>query len=160
MGRFEYVKISRLEILSWVREFCKLLLKSILKVVMLINGWVLFQFFSVEDKVIIESQYWILGLDPLVLGRWFVGFDPGSARVVHCHHWVIFLDFPIQCWNLKSFMVVANAIGSFMFIEDDQLLGFDCSTPRIMVDMDLSEGLPNELEVLWDGSYYTHKLNY
>ena len=52
------------------------ILKFVLKVLTLVNGWVLFQFLSVEDKEVIESQYWILGVGSLVLGRWHVGFDP------------------------------------------------------------------------------------
>lgn len=74
--------------------------------------------------------------------------------------WVILPDFPIQCWKLKGFMVVANSIGSFMHIEYAQLLGFYHSAPRLMVDMDLSNGLPDDLEVLWDGGSFTQNIDY
>ena len=83
----------------------------------------------------------------MVLKRWYSGFDPRSEKQVRRHLWVILPDYPIQCWNLEGFMVVVTAISSFMLIEDDQLLGFDRSSPRVMVDMDLSDGLPDELEV-------------
>ena len=67
VGRFEYFKLSRSVILAWVREVWKPILKTIPKVVMLINGWVPFQFLTIDDKTTIESQYQILGLGYLVL---------------------------------------------------------------------------------------------
>ena len=57
-------------------------------------------------------------------------------------------------------MVVVTAISSFMLIEDDKLLGFDRSAPRVMVDMDLSNGLPDELEVQWEGGTFVQRLDY
>ena len=67
VGRFEYFNLSRSVILSWVREVWKSILKIVPKVVMLINGWVPFQFLTVDDRTTIESQYQILGLGYLVL---------------------------------------------------------------------------------------------
>ena len=43
----------------------------------------------------------------------------------------------------------------FMLIEDDQILGFDRLAPRVLVDMDLLDGLPDELEVQWDGGSFS-----
>ena len=67
VGRFEYFKLSCSVILAWVREVWKPILKTVPKVVMLINGWVPFQFLTVDDRTTIESQYQILGLGYLVL---------------------------------------------------------------------------------------------
>lgn len=68
IGRFEYIKPYRSDILAWVQECWKPLLKSVPKVLTLVNGWVLFQILSIEDREAFESQYWILGLGSLVLG--------------------------------------------------------------------------------------------
>lgn len=51
-------------------------------------------------------------------------------------------------------MAIDNSIGTFMLIEDDQLLGYKRSAPRVMVDMHLSNGLPDEIEVFWDGGKF------
>ena len=42
VGRFEYLKLSREAILSWVREHWRPLLKFVPKVLSLVNGWTLF----------------------------------------------------------------------------------------------------------------------
>ena len=42
ISRFEYVKPSISAILAWVREYWNPVLKSVPKVLTLVNGWVLF----------------------------------------------------------------------------------------------------------------------
>ena len=44
VSKFENNKLSRLEILSWVREKWKPLIKNISRVLLLVNGWIIFQF--------------------------------------------------------------------------------------------------------------------
>ena len=39
VGKLEFVKLSRLELLDWVREKWKPLIKTILRVLMLMKGW-------------------------------------------------------------------------------------------------------------------------
>ena len=88
-----------------------------------------------------------MGEGSLVLKRWHSGFEPLYEKLIRRHLWVIMPEFPIQCCNLKGFMAVVNTIGSFMLIEEDQLLGFDRLTPHVLVDMDLTDSLPDEWEV-------------
>ena len=125
--------------LSWVREQWKPILKAVPRVLSLVNGWTLFQFLMEEDRAIVENRYWIIGEGSLVLKRWHLGFEPWSERMLQRHLWVILPDFPIQCWNLKGFMAIPKSIGTFMLIEDEQLLGFERSALRVLVDMDLSD---------------------
>ena len=42
-------------------------------------------------------------------------------------------------------MGVPNAIGTFILMEDEHLMGFEQSTPHMLVDLDLSKGLSAEL---------------
>ena len=58
------------------------------------------------------------------------------------HLWVIFLGFPLHCWNLKGFMVVVNSIGKFILIEEENLMGFEWKTPHVLVEIDMEEGVP------------------
>lgn len=97
----------------------------------------------------------MLGQGSLVLSRWHVSFDRWIERPVKHHLWLFLVDSSIQCWNLKGFIGIANTIGKFILMEDDQLLGFKrCSSPRVLVEMDCSEGLPAEWEVIWDGGFF------
>ena len=56
-------------------------------------------------------------------------------------------------------MTVTNSIGTFMLIEDEQLLVFERSSPRVLVDMDLSKVLPSNLEVIWEGGAFVQCLD-
>ena len=47
-----------------------------------------------------------------------------------------------------------------MLVEDEQLLGFERSAPRIFVDLDITDRLPYELEVIWEGGTSIQNLDY
>ena len=47
----------RADVLAWVRDCWKPLLKLVPKVLSLVNGWFMFQFMMVEDCDIIAAQY-------------------------------------------------------------------------------------------------------
>ena len=46
-------------------------------------------------------------------------------------------------------MEIANSIGRFILIKDDQLLGFDQRAPWMLVEIDMEEGLIEEIKVIW-----------
>ena len=160
VGKFEYTKLGWLTILAWIREVWKLVIRYIPQVVLLANGWIIFQFLYEEDRQIINRHLWVIGQGSLVLSRWHVGFDPQHEKLVKRHLWVILPDFPVHHWNLKGFMGKANAPGKFILMEDNQLLGFERVSPRVLVESDVIEGLLAELEVLWEGGSFIQRLDY
>lgn len=97
IGKFEYLKPSRADILSWVRLKWKGVVNNIPRILQLSNGWLLFLFLSKEDRMVVESRYWILGMGSLVLDRWHTAFDPKKEVLNRRHLWVILSDFPLQC---------------------------------------------------------------
>lgn len=48
-------------------------------------------------------------------------------------------------------MAVANSIGRFILMEQEQLTGAEKRPPRMLVEIDSSEGLPGEIEIVWEG---------
>ena len=49
VGNFEYIKISLSTILAWIREVWKPLIHYVSRVILLDNGWIIFQFLYQED---------------------------------------------------------------------------------------------------------------
>ena len=47
-------------------------------------------------------------------------------------------------------MKTTNSFGTFILMEDEHLLSGECSTPHMVVDLDASEGLLVELEIIWE----------
>ena len=86
----------------------------------------------------------------MVISRWHVGFDLVLENIRKRHLWFILPNFPVHCWNLKGFMGIANSLGRFILMEDEQLLGFERVSSRVLVEMEVEEGLPAELEVFWE----------
>ena len=56
MGKFEFVKLSRIEILDWIREIWKEFIKNILRVLSLVNGWLFIIFISKEDRNTVDEH--------------------------------------------------------------------------------------------------------
>ena len=57
-------------------------------------------------------------------------------------------------------MVVANSIGRFVLTNEEQLLSSERKIPHMLVDMDVEKGLPEEVEVIWDGGSFIQRLDY
>jgi hypothetical protein len=51
-------------------------------------------------------------------------------------------DFPIEFWSVRIFEVVANSVGSFVFFDEKSLHWNNKRLMWVLVDLDLSKGLP------------------
>ena len=60
VGKLEYIHPSREEILDWIKVSWNHIIVNFPKVIIL-NGWLVFQFILIEDCKVIESCLWVLG---------------------------------------------------------------------------------------------------
>ena len=44
-----------------------------------------------------------------------------------------------------------KSIGKFINIEYEQLFGFEWKAPKVFVEMDTANGIPKELQFMWEG---------
>ena len=51
-------------------------------------------------------------------------------------------------------MGITNSLSKFFLMEDDQLLGFERVSPKVLVDMVVAEVFPVELKVIWEGGFF------
>ena len=68
------------------------------------------------------------------------------------------LPFPL--WNKNVLEGIANSIGRFVAVETDFLLAFDKMIARVLVELDVSLGLPAEVEILCGECLFIQKLDY
>ena len=161
VGNMEFVKLFLLDLMNWVRDKWKPLNKMVLRVLMLMNDQFCFIFLLVEDqKILIEDRFWVIEYGTLVLLRWHSGFNPWKERLKKMNLWVFLIEFSLHCWNLARFMVVDKAIGHFILIEEYFMLASVIRLPRMLVQVDILEGLPTELEVVWGGGLFVQRLDY
>ena len=52
-------------------------------------------------------------------------------------------------------MVIGNIIGQFIMVEECTLTTHDRRMPKILVDMDITEGLLDFLDVQWEAGSFT-----
>ena len=57
-------------------------------------------------------------------------------------------------------MKTASSLGTFILMEDEHLFGCECSMPHMLVDLDVSEGLPVDMEIIWEKGSIIQKLDY
>ena len=55
---------------------------------------------------------------------------------------------------------IRNTIGRFVAVEDDFHLAYDKQVARILVEMDISQGLPAEVDILCNEHLLIQRLNY
>lgn len=120
----------------------------------------MFQFLTEDERASIEQRFWVFSIGSLVLKRWHNGFDPRTEKLLIRHLWIILPGFPMHCWNIGGFMAVANSVGWFILMEEEQLMGAERRSPRMLVDIDSSDGLLGELEVVWEGGSFMQQLDY
>ena len=104
-------------------------------------------------------QHGVTG-SPLVLGRWHSCFDPLRERVTKRHPWVLLPSLPFPLWNLNILEGIANTIGRFVAVDEDFHLSFDKRMARVLVEFDISHGLPAEVEILCKERLLVQKLDY
>ena len=96
----------------------------------------------------------------LVLGHWHSHFDPLRERVTKRHLWVLLPSLPFPLWNLNILEGIANTISHFVAVDDDFHLSFDKRMARVLVEMDISLGLPTDVEILCKDRLLVQKLDY
>ena len=55
---------------------------------------------------------------------------------------------PFPLWSINILEGIANTIAIFVAVEDDYHLTYDKRMERVLVEMDISHGLPTEIEIL------------
>ena len=68
---------------------------------------------------------------------------------------VLLSEFPCIVGPLEAFKLVENNIGHFILVEEETILAAQEFMSNIMVDNEVSEGLPTEIEVIWDGGSFS-----
>lgn len=126
----------------------------------LVNGWIIFHILSISDREKIEEGVWLIGRGSLVFTRWSLGFNQLVERMRIRHLWVALWGFPIHLWSHKVLMDVGNLLGKSVFMEDTMLLGMDKCCAKILVEIDISHGLPDTVDIVWKGTSFVQLVDY
>jgi hypothetical protein len=63
--------------------------------------------------------------------------------------WVLLPGLPLHLWNEKALQAIGNSIGHFICVDSKTFTGPDKKMARILVEIDIHEGLLESLVIDW-----------
>jgi len=89
-----------------------------------------------------------------------VAFDPLTEHFQLRHLWVLLPRLPIHLWNEGALKAIENALGRFISLDNSSLQNTSRKMGRILVEVDIHEGLPEVMDIEWCGHHIKQRLDY
>ena len=137
---------------NWTTN-CQILLCS--------KGFFVVQFDSQEDyQKIIEQGPWFWGRAGLFLTPWFPDFDANTMVVTKMPVWVRLPNLPLPLWHHLVLEEIGNLLGKFIKSDTDRNEQGLFTYARICVEIDLSKGLPDKFQLIYEKHKWIQALDY
>ncbi|KAH9296138.1 hypothetical protein KI387_039726, partial [Taxus chinensis] len=94
----------------------------------------------------------------LFITPWFPDFDPNTYSVAKTLVWVRLPNLPLHLWYALE--DIGNVLGKFIKEDLDRTHSGLCSFARICVEIDLSKGLPDRINLKFGNFQHTQVLDY
>jgi len=160
VGRLENTKVTFEAMRDWLNSYWRPILKYKPLFTTLVNGWFIFHLLNSKDRDMIAQKTWLIGRGSLVLQKWTVGFNPNQEQLKVRHLWVSLWGLPIQFWEKKLLIRLANTIGKFLFLDELMFRSHDRRRALLLVEFRMEEGLPENIDIIWNGEIYNQKIDY
>jgi hypothetical protein len=158
--RLAYSFLADSPVSDWVIKFWTPLLGYTPEIVFLTKGWNGFICHSPDDVSLLLNQFWVLGKSSLTLKRWRIAVNPETEHFQHRHLWVLLPGLPLHLWNEGAFKAIGNALGQFISLDSSSFTSPSRKFGRVLVEIDIHEGLPELLDIDWRGRHHKQRLDY
>jgi hypothetical protein len=115
----------------------------------LVRGWIHFIVRSNKDVEIIPRKDRIWGPFGLSINKWKLVFDLGKEPSCMQKIWVMLPKSLIELWCRKIMEGIGNFLGNFITLEYKWWNNEDYRVFKLLVEMDLREGLLVEIDIEW-----------
>jgi hypothetical protein len=95
-----------------------------------------------------------------MLKRWRLAFNPETEHFQLRHLWVLLPGLSLHFWHEGALKAIGNALGHFITLDPSSLTSPLRKIGRVLVEIDIHEGLPEVLDIDWRGRHYKQKLDY
>jgi hypothetical protein len=126
----------------------------------LTKGWYGFICKTPEDSARLLAKRWVVGRSSLMIKRWRVAFNPVTEYFEKRHLWVLLPGLPLHLWTVAAMEAIGNSLGSFVSLDDSVMKAPSRKMGKILVEINIHEGLPEVMEIDWRGRRYVQKLDY
>lgn len=101
-----------------------------------------------------------MGTAGLFLTPWFPDFDPATAVITKTPIWMRLPNLPAHLWHTVVYRAIGNTLGSFIMGDFWRETKGLYSYARICVELDLSKGLPNQINLKINDFVWSQTLDY
>jgi hypothetical protein len=147
-------------IIAWTQSVWEEHLGYAPEVIELSRNWFAFNFLQPEHAKWVLGKNWSVNFSPLLLKPWSPLFDASREKLDKIPVWVRLPALPLQFWSLDYFKAIGNFLGDFL--EAD--LSFEETKQRkiarILVNLNVREGLGEEIDLSWGNYTHTQLLDY
>ena len=118
------------------------------------RGWILMKLRYEEDGKKLLGRSWSWGPSGLILQKWRIDFDATREPFNIQQVWVIMPSLPMTFWEEECLEAIGNRIGKFVALEPNWETKVDHRCTRILVELDLKDGLYEEILINMHGSQW------
>lgn len=130
------------------------------EVTKLVKGWFMVLLPSKEEVETLLKHNWEMAGIPIILRRWTPIFDAAQIKTGKEPIWVRLSRLPFELWSLAFVRLFGNHIGEFIDADYSFKQTRDMAMARILVLIDLREGLAEDLCLDTNYGSFTQMLDY
>lgn len=160
VGRARGRKFSVERLREWIGAEWGKELKEMPVVKILTRGWFMLKFNNAEAVNWVLGKTWSIGSTPVLMKRWNPLFDPSRENLTYGPVWVRLPGLPLEFWSDDIFKIIGDKLGSFVDADRSYEVSGRMTVARIMVNLDSSEGLSAELNLVYGDYSYIQILDY
>ena len=160
VGRVMGKTFARKTVVDWVDGNWREFLGYSPKVDMLLCGWFAVVVKSEDDMRLILNKNWHVNHSPVLLKPWHPLFDASRERVDRIPIWVRLPGLPLHFWDPIHFRKLGDILGSFLEADLTFLETHYKQVARILVEVNIREGLPETIDLDWGPDIITQPLDY
>jgi hypothetical protein len=160
VGRFSYNNLNVEKFYVWLEQTWLPVIGYVPEVFFLTKGWFRFLCNCPEDVALLLEGTWVNGTNSLMLKKWRVAFNPETKYFSFCHFWVLLSGLPLFFWNEGALLGIGNALGKFLMVDRVNLGASSRKVCKVLVEMDIHQGLSETLDIEWRGLHFRQSLDY
>jgi len=125
------------------------------------KGFFVVQFESQEEyqKVLVQGP-WFWGRAGLFITPWFPEFDADTMVVTKMPVWVRLPNLPLPFWHHEVLEDIGNRLGKYIISDEERREQGLFTYARICVEIDLSKGLPDKIQLQHESFKRIQALDY
>lgn len=125
------------------------------------KGFFIVHFHTEEERdSIINEEPWFWGNAGLFVTPWFAEFDPNTMKISTTPVWVRLHNLPLHFWHPTVLYAIGNSLGKFLKVDEDRYSRGIYTFARICVEVDLSQGLPDQISLNYNNTEWLQPLHY